>query len=284
MPLVPVNDTHLYVDLRGPEHGFPLIVLHGGPGLDHTMFGSHLDPLADTYRLVMVDEREQGRSERGTDPSTWKLSQFAADVTGLAKELGLSRYAVLGHSYGAFIALQHAVDAPGASVATVVSSGVPSMRFLEGVEAGLAAFEPIELREQVTSSWEREATVQTEDECRQILLDQLPWHFANPLDPRIKEMTLDDMVFSPAVLRETSLEGGGLHIDVEAYLPSVRQPILALGGRYDRTCPVEAAEQIAELAKEGQLHVFEKSGHMTFAEQPEEYVSVVRTFLNSVTA
>lgn len=284
MPLVPVNDTRLYVDLRGPEQGFPLLVLHGGPGLDHTLFGSHLDPLADTYRLVMVDEREQGRSDRGTDPATWNLSQFAADVTGLAAGLGLARYAVLGHSYGAFIALQHAVDAPGAAVATIVSSGVPSMRFLEGVEAGLAAFEPIELREQVTSSWEREATVRTDEECRQLLLDQLPWHFADPLDPRIKEMDFADMVFSPDVLRETSLEGGGLHIDVEAYLPSVPQPLLALAGRYDRTCPVEAAEQIAELAKEGQLHVFEHSGHMTFAEQPEEYVSVVRAFLDSVTA
>ena len=44
--LIPVDDTELYAVERGPEGGLPLLVLHGGPGLDHTMFGSHLDALA----------------------------------------------------------------------------------------------------------------------------------------------------------------------------------------------------------------------------------------------
>ncbi len=283
MPLLPVHETHLYVDLRGPEDGFPLLVLHGGPGLDHTMFGDHLDPLTDTYRLVLVDEREQGRSDRGTDPATWNLHQHASDVAALATALGVERYAVLGHSYGAFIALQHAADAPGAAVATVVSSGVPSMRFLDEVEKGLAVFEPEELREQVTASWAREATVQSEQECRQLMVDQLPWHFADPRDPRIAETTWDDMVFSPAVLRAASLEGGGLDIEVEEGLGAVSQPVLVLAGRHDRTCVPVASEQIVALAPHGELHVFEQSGHMTFVEQPEEYVAVVRAFLNRVT-
>jgi proline iminopeptidase len=284
MPLLPLNDTHLFVELRGPDDGFPVIVLHGGPGLDHTMFGGHLDPLSDTYRLVLVDEREQGRSDRGTGPASWNLSQHASDTSAVAAELGVQRYAVLGHSYGAFIALQHAADAPGAATATIVSSGVPAMRFMDEVEKGLAVFEPEELRAQVTGSWEREATVQTEQECRQLLIDQLPWHFADPRDPRIAEMTFEDMVFSPAVLRAASLEGGGLDIDVEAALPSVPQPVLALAGRHDRTCVPAAAEQIAALVPHGQLHVFERSGHMTFAEQPTEYVAVVRAFLDRATA
>jgi proline iminopeptidase len=282
MPLLPVNDTRLYVDLRGPEDGFPLIVLHGGPGLDHTMFGRHLDPLSDTYRLVLVDEREQGRSDRGTAPSTWNLSQHARDASGVAAALGVERYAVLGHSYGAFVSLQHAADTPGAAAATIVSSGVPAMRFLDEVEKGLAVFEPEELRAQVTASWELEATVQTEQECRQLLLDQLPWHFADPRDPRIAQMTFEDMIFSPAVLRAASFEGGGLNIDVEAALPSVPQPMLVLAGRHDRTCVPAASEQIAALVPNGQLHVFEHSGHMTFAEQPEEYLGVVRAFLDRV--
>jgi len=157
------------------------------------------------------------------------------------------------------------------------------MRFLEEVEKGLAVFEPVELREQVTASWEREATVQTEQECRQLMLDQLPWHFADPRDPRIAETTFDDMVFSPAVLRAASLEGGGLHIDVESRLPSVSQPVLVLAGRHDRTCVPAAAEQITALAPHAELHVFEHSGHLTYIEQPQEYVAVVRAFLDRVT-
>jgi proline iminopeptidase len=284
--LVTVNDTQLYAVERGPEGALPLLVLHGGPGLDHTMFGSHLDALADTYRLVFVDGREQGRSARGTDPSSWTLQQHASDVGALAVSLGFARYAVLGHSFGAFVALQHAADFPGAAEATIISSGVPSTRFLDAVEEGLAVFEPEELREQVTRSWADEAAARTQEDCRTLLIDQMPWHFKDPRDPRIAELCagLQDMVFSPEVLRASSLEGGGLAIEVEEALPFVTQPVLVLAGRGDRTCLPAASEQIAALIPGSQLHIFEESGHMTFVEQEAEYVHVVRQFLDAANA
>ncbi|MCA1711072.1 MAG: alpha/beta fold hydrolase [Actinobacteria bacterium] len=284
--LVPAHDTHLYVVERGPGDALPVLVLHGGPGLDHTVFGSWLDPLTDRYRLVLIDGRNQGRSDRDTDPATWTLSQHASDVSAVAAAIGAERYAVLGHSFGAFVALQHAADAPGAAVATIASSGVPSDSFLEAVEKNFASFEPEELREQVTSSWEREASVQTEEECRQLLADQMPFHFADPRDPRIAELEAETvhMRYSPEVLRGTSLEGGGLSIDVEGQLSHVPQPVLALAGRHDRTCVPEASARIAELAPKGELHVIESAGHMTYVEAPEEFVRVVRDFLDRATS
>ena len=284
--LLPVHDTHLYVVERGPADALPVLVLHGGPGLDSTTFGDYLDPLAAHYRLVFVDGRAQGRSDRGSDPHSWTLSQHASDVSAVAAALGVERYAVLGHSFGAFVALQHAADAPGAAVATVASNGVPSRRFLDGIEAGLEAFEPVDLREQVRDSWAREQHVQTEQECLQLLVDQLPWHFADPRDPRIPRYVeqLQHMRGSPEVLRATNLEGGGLTIEVEAELPHVTQPLLACAGRHDRTCPPEASARIAELVPRGELYVFESAGHFPFVEAAEEYVRVVADFLDRATA
>src|SRR4051794_37602836 len=135
--LVDVGDTRLFVDERGDPDGLPLLVLHGGPGLDHTMFGDRLDPLGDIARLLLVDERAQGRSDRDAPPHTWTLPRYAADVGALARTLGLERYAVLGHSFGAFIALQHAVDEPAGPVATIVSSGLPSERWMDDLDAKL---------------------------------------------------------------------------------------------------------------------------------------------------
>src|ERR687884_2116947 len=153
--LVDVGDTRLHVEERGAGD-LALIALHGGPGLDHTMFGDWLNPLGEACRLLLVDERGQGRSEPAP-PETWTLEQHARDVDALATALGLERYAVLGHSFGAFIALQHAVDFSGRPAATIVSSGVPSERWLAHVDEQLARFEPVELREQVKDSWAREA-------------------------------------------------------------------------------------------------------------------------------
>jgi proline iminopeptidase len=170
--LVDVGDTRLFVAERGS--GFPLIVLHGGPGLDHAMFGDYLDPLTDHYRLVLVDQRSQGRSEPAPY-ETWTLQRMAADVTALAQSLGYGPYAVLGHSYGAFVALQHAADFSGEPAGTIVSSGLASAKWLESLDERLATFEPEELRLQVTASWEREATVETSEELRALLHDQMPW-------------------------------------------------------------------------------------------------------------
>jgi proline-specific peptidase len=284
--LIRVDDTRMYAVERGPEDALPLLVLHGGPGLDHTMFGSHLDALAEAYRLVLVDGREQGRSARGTDPATWNLQQHARDVSAVAESLGAARYAVLGHSFGAFVALQHAADYPGAAAATIVSSGVPSTRFLDAVDEGLAVFEPEDLREQVTRSWADESGAQTQQDVRDLMIDQMPWHFKDPRDSRIAGVSADmqDAVFSPEVLRASSLEGGDLAIEVEDALPLVTQPVLVLAGRYDRTCVPAASERIAALVPRSQLHVFEQSGHMTFVEQEQEYVHVVRRFLDAATA
>ena len=272
-----IGDTHLYVVERGG--GYPLLVFHGGPGLDHHVFGDYLVALADEYRLILVDERSQGRSDRAPE-DTWTLQHMAADVSSLARALDLDHYAVLGHSYGAFVVLQHAVDFPGDAAQTIVSSGIPSARFLEHVAKNLAAFEPVELREQVTSSWDRETSVRTQEEVAELLHDQLPFHFADPHDPRIEayERRTSGAIYSPDVLRHFASEEYGA-IEVEDRLGDVTQPVLVLAGRHDRTCSVEAAQAIAEGVRQGELVVFESSGHMNFVEENEAYIRTVRDFL-----
>ena len=278
--LVDVGDTRLHVTERGAG-ALALLVLHGGPGLDHTMFGSYLDPLGDLARLLLVDERATGRSEPSA-PETWTLERHAADVEALAAAMGLERYAVLGHSYGALIALQHAVDFPGRPAATIVSSGVPDARFLAEVERELAQFEPIELREQVQASWANEAHARTQQDVAAIMVAQLPFHFADPRDPRIDQMLAEmgDAIYGPDVLRAAATaEYGG--IAVEDRLGDVTHPLLVLAGRHDRTCSVAAAQAIAAGVPGAELVVFEHSGHMTFVEENDAYVATVRAFLSA---
>jgi pimeloyl-ACP methyl ester carboxylesterase len=59
--LVEVADTKLYVEERGEPSAFPLLVFHGGPGLDHTWFADYLDPLTEggSYRLVLAGRHDR---------------------------------------------------------------------------------------------------------------------------------------------------------------------------------------------------------------------------------
>ena len=274
---VPIGDTRLYVVERG--QGKPIVILHGGPGMDHHMFGDYLDPLASRYRLILVDQRSQGKSDRAPE-DTWTIPQMAGDVVALAEGLGLKRYTVLGHSFGAMVALQNAVDYPGAAALSIISGGVPSAKYLKGVEENLRTFEPESLRPSVTASWERESSAETREDVGRLLHDQMPFHFANPVDPRIAEYEArtPSAVYAPDVLRHFARqEYGG--IEVLDQLHKVTQPALVLAGRSDRTCSVEAAKAISRGIPQAELEIFEHSGHMTFVEENERYISVVRAFI-----
>ena len=280
--LMDIGDTRLYISDRGDVSSFPILVLHGGPGLDHHEFLDYLDPLTERgFRLLLVDQRSQGRSDR-TDPSTWTLIQMAEDVKSLAEVAGFKHYAVLGHSFGALVALQNAVSFPNPEVLSIVSSGFPSLRFLEDVQRNLDEFEPIELREQIKRSWESESSVVSSDDLEKLLEEQYPFHFADPLDPRIAVVVArsKEAVYAPDVLRAMSETGYG-GIDLEDRLHEVAQPMLVLAGRHDRTCSVDASRVIAEGVPGAELHIFESSAHMSFIEQNYEYIDVVARFLDS---
>src|SRR5258708_3842278 len=88
--------------------GQPLLILHGGPGASHDYFLPHLLPLARRHRLVFIDERGSGRSERLENPRTYTVENMVEDTEAVRQALGLDRVALLGHSYGGILAQAYA--------------------------------------------------------------------------------------------------------------------------------------------------------------------------------
>jgi pimeloyl-ACP methyl ester carboxylesterase len=256
--------------------GFPLIVLHGGPGLDHTTFRPYLDPLADEFRLLYVDERGQGRSER-VDPETLSLEVFARDVDLLAEALGLERFALLGHSFGAIIAMKHAIEL-GTAAAYVISGGADSStKLMTDVEASLERMG--EAGVPIAESWEQERVVQSEEELMHLLHVQMPFHFAGEPPAGFG----DDTIGSPEVLRHFSADGYG-DFDYVPDLGRVSGPTLVIVGEHDRTTTTRAARVLHEGIAGSELVVVPDVGHMSFVEAPEAYLGAVRSFLRKAVA
>jgi proline iminopeptidase len=99
--------------------GEPLIVCHGGPGL-WDMFGSLADMLAGNVQVIRWDQRGCGRSERR---GPYSVARSVADLDAVRAGLGLERVAVLGHSWGATLALRYALDHPDRVSALIYVSG-----------------------------------------------------------------------------------------------------------------------------------------------------------------
>jgi proline iminopeptidase len=99
--------------------GAPLVVCHGGPGL-WDMFGSLADALAGDVRVVRWDQRGCGRSERR---GPYSVARSVADLDAVRSGVGADRAAVLGHSWGATLALRYALDHPDRVSALIYVSG-----------------------------------------------------------------------------------------------------------------------------------------------------------------
>jgi proline-specific peptidase len=272
-----VNGTRLFYLPVGAEENYPLFALHGGPGLDHTELHPWLDPLGDTFRLIYVDMRGQGRSER-VDPASLSLEGFAADVSGLAAALGLERYALLGHSYGAFVALTHAIERGEASHYVITSGSASMKKSMPEIEANLASFEPVELREQVTQSWALEPSAATQEDFAKMMAMQMPFHFASVESEGYRRFLEagDRSVYAPEVLRHFS--AAGYSIEYEDRLGSVDKPVLIITGEHDRTCTPRAAREMHACIPNSELAIISNAGHMSFIEQPDAYFSAVRSF------
>jgi pimeloyl-ACP methyl ester carboxylesterase len=254
--------------------GFALIVLHGGPGLDHTTFRPYLDPLGEDFRIVYVDERGQGRSDR-VDPETLSLDVFARDVDLLADALDLEQYALLGHSFGAIIATYHATELGTAAAYVISGGGDTSDALMADVVASLEAMGGA--GEAIAASWEDEKTVETEEQLRELLRIQMPFHFQGEVPPGYGEET----IVTPDVLRHFANVGYG-DFDYRPRLAGVHKPALVIVGEHDRTTTPRAARVLHEGMPNSELVVVPDAGHMSFVEQSDVYRDAVRRFLLGV--
>ena len=130
---VSVGDCRLYVDVEGlglvPDGSAmrerpTLVLLHGGPGADHTAFKPGFGALADVAQIVYYAHRGQGRSDRST-PDRWNLDRWADDLVALCDALGIIEPVVCGMSFGAVVALHYAVRHPGHVARLILDSRAP---------------------------------------------------------------------------------------------------------------------------------------------------------------
>src|SRR5947209_2344725 len=107
---IPVGKGSLYS--REIGRGQSVIVLHGGPDFDHRYLLPDLDRLADTFRLVYYDQRGRGRSADQVLPEEVTLTSEVDDLDRVRQHFHLASSALLGHSWGAVLALEYALRHP----------------------------------------------------------------------------------------------------------------------------------------------------------------------------
>jgi len=268
-----INGVDLFYTEAGS--GPPCLVMHGGLGMDHTLYKRSLGPLEDALHLVYYDQRGNGRSSR-PPLETITIPQLAEDADALREHLGIDRVAVIGHSYGGFVALEYA---------TTLSD---RLSHLITLDTSPGAFEPTggELAERGDPSWitpEVERALEAfsgpppasdaeyESQLRQIMPAYLRSSSTEVLSG-LNDVILDA---SAMVRGFEALDGWS----VEPQLDQVGCPTLVLCGRYDLFTTPECSARIASRIPGAELVWFERSGHFPWLEEPDAFFAAVKGWL-----
>lgn len=120
---IEVDGVRLHYVERGAGAGLPVLLLHGNGTMTEDFAASGLlDRLAESRRVIAFDRPGYGHSSRPAD-RTWTPEAQAALLAQALTELGVERAVVLGHSWGALVALALAFDHPDRVAGLVLASG-----------------------------------------------------------------------------------------------------------------------------------------------------------------
>jgi pimeloyl-ACP methyl ester carboxylesterase len=279
MSTMSIRDVSLFVKVIG--HGYPLLLMHGGPSLDHTSL-LPLEPLADQFTLIFYDHRCNGRSE-GAEVTTMTWENLTADADALRQALGFDQWAVLGHSFGGQVALEYALRYPqNLSRLVLMNTGgdqwwvqqnAPELLAKRGYNASAVQAARRFYNGQLTLK----EVVPT---ARKFGLAY--FYHINPLATALYMITAPRTVYRPEAL----IFGYGQLLNgwtVMDRLGEIQTPTLVIAGRHDFLFPPEHQAILADRLPNAKLVLVERAGHNPHMEQQAEVIRVVRDFMADVT-
>jgi pimeloyl-ACP methyl ester carboxylesterase len=282
-----VNGVRLFFDVEGAKlmpagpamrEKPTLLLLHGGPGSDHSIYRPAYSALAEIAQVIYLDHRGNGRSEDGPQES-WNLAQWGDDVRAFCDVLGITSPIVLGASFGGMVALAYATRHPTH----------PSKLVLISTEAAGGSYPErrVELFERFggpeVGALARRRFLEVESHPDQAWLDAwraraFPLYTRIPRDPDMARRAIN----RSEVLNWFTKPGGeSQRFNMFPDLCRIQCPTLVLGGEDDPMLPIESQADIAAAlpAHLVQFERFTNCGHAVVPDAPERAMAVIRNFI-----
>ena len=274
--LLSLEDARIFYEVVGS--GEPIVVVHGGPGLDHAYLQPGLDALATRSTLIYYDQRGTGRSVAALDSSAINLDAFVGDIEALREALGYERITVLTHSFGSYLGLEYAARYPERLRALILMNPVePGSRYAAVRETRQAAARMVEDSADLALLTAGEGFAARDPATLSQVYRVL---FRQTLRDRTRISELDlDLANATAKNGPDVAELLGASMGQPDWwdrLGEIEVPTLILAGRYD-PLPLVVSREMAAALPLGRLVVLE-SGHFPYLEDPDGVLSAISSF------
>jgi proline iminopeptidase len=280
---IEVNGIRLYFDVEGASltpdgprmrEKPTLLLLHGGPGFDHSVYKPAFSQFTDIAQVIYLDHRGNGRSDAGT-PDTWNLAQWGDDVFAFCEALQIERPVVMGNSFGGFVAMSYATRHPEHPGKLILSCTYARPRF----DRQHAVFERLGGPEARAASERFEHEGATPEVLAEFARCCMPhYHRKPPADPDAPKRGITNL----ATMQWFDRAGGeGRTFDMMPDLARIACPTLVLGGEEDPAAPIEDQADIAAALPPHLVRFqrFAHAGHSVYRDDPRAY-DAIRNFIN----
>lgn len=260
MPIAEVNGQRLYYEVHG--EGEPLLAVMGLGG-DHTAWVLQIPEWSKAHRLVVFDNRDVGQSSQAGGP--YEVRDMAADAIGLADELGLDSFHLVGMSLGGAIAQELALAAPE-RVRTL------TLAVTYGATGGYG-----QQRSRVLGTLVRRMSREEFTELVMMLVYSERLFDHPEFVEAARRAMLDNPHPQPVEAWIRQLEASSRHRALDR-VGSLSMPVHVIGARRDIMVPPFRSEDLA-AAIPGSRHTLIDAGHLVNVEAAPEFNAAVLGFI-----
>lgn len=275
---ISVPGAELYY--RAVGQGDPVVIVHGGPGLDHRYLLPGMEVLARRQRLIFYDQRALGASSGNLDSATISWDSFVEDIDRVREFFDYDRITVLGHSWGGLLALEYAARFPDHARSVVLVNTVePGKRYLGQARARQqrrqTAADSTAFAQLLASDAFR---ARDPDALREMYRLSYRRQFADSAMADRLNLDMTQRTFRNGSDVATLVMGPLGDFDLWRRLRDVQAPTLLIHGTAD-VLPVDVVWQMAEDLPDARVILLEGAGHFPYIEAPIRMRDAVEAFL-----
>jgi pimeloyl-ACP methyl ester carboxylesterase len=247
-------DGHGGVQIATQEWGNPagpaVVLIHGYAQSHLTWLPILQGDLVRDFRVITLDLRGHGNSEKPSDPAAYnRAAPWAGDIRAVIDGYGLEAPVLAGWSYGGLVIGDYLATYGGKDLGGIVLDGAPSAF---GGEVGEPLIHP-EFFEVAPKSFS--ADIRTLVDGTVAFVGRLT---AEPVDAETYSLVFATNMLAPYYVRASMLDRV---VDLAPVLQDYEGPALVIHGQEDAIVLPKSAERADSLLRDSKLVLFEGVGH-----------------------
>ena len=257
MPYTEIKGIKIYYEDNGSEENPVIILLHGWTA-DHNRWGKQVDFLKDKYRIITLDLRGHGQSDKGENLDYSSIKILSEDLKILMENLKINKATIGGHSMGGMTVLQFVLDYPDKVEKLILVDTIAKFKysFGRGILLSISNILPFEsfLTMQIKRAFRKNWNKEEVEEAVELSLEN-PKYVVYKFYSAMKKF------------------------DVLDEISNIKVPTLIIHGGKDIQIPLSQAKKMHEKIENSKMVIIEDSGHEITIEEPDKVNNAIIEFL-----